>query len=301
MPAFLDRLGYHLFDFDRRETRGEIVFFKLFEAVAVGILLYQLWNWAFYIETISDVVMPLGLANYLDVTFMFDSLWPYVNGAAITSLLLAGYLRLHRWAYAGAFGLLLLQYAARYTLGEIPHGTNLTAMVLLGLALSVVVFERSTVQRRFVMGFTYFYTGLAYTLAAWSKLIGTGPHWIDGQHLWIWLHEKAIDTLALQGQHSFNVLQDLAFSHYYLASFFLLAGLLTEFFAWLFWLKPTRLWIGLALLGMHAGIFLMLHITFWMNVVLLLMLTLPWARWMDQSVLQSPVGEPIKRLSARFG
>jgi len=46
---------------------------------------------------------------------------------------------------------------------------------------------------------------------------------------------------------------------------------------------------------------LMLHITFWMNVVLLVLLTLPWARWMDQSVLKSPVGEPVERLSARFG
>lgn len=298
MASVLHRLADQLFDFDRRETRGDVVFFTLFETVVLGILLYQLWNWAFYIETISDIVLPLGLAQYLDVTFMFDSAWPYVNGAAITGLLVVGYLRLHRWAYAGAFGLLLLQYAARYTLGEISHGTNLTAIVLLGLALSAVAFERARIQRRFVLGFAYFYTGLAYTLAAWSKLIGTGPHWIDGQHLWIWLHEKAIDTLALQGEHSFNLLQNLALNHYYVASFFLLAGLLTEFFAWLFWLKPTRLWIGLALLGMHAGIFLMLHITFWMNVVVLVLLTLPWARWIDDRVHQPRVGEAV---SASFG
>ncbi len=293
MPSVLHRLADQLFDFDRHETRGEVVFFTLFEAVVLGILLYQLWSWAFYIQTISDVVLPLGLANYLDVTFMLDSVWPFVNAAALTGLLLAGYWRLHRGAYAVAFGLLLLQYAARYTLGEISHGTNLTAMVLLALAIAALAFRQGMARRRFVLGFAYFYTGLAYTLAAWSKLIGTGPHWIDGRHLWLWLHEKAIDTLALQGQHSFNMLQDLAFSHYYLASLFLLAGLLTEFFAWLFWLKPTRLYAGLALLGMHAGIFLMLHITFWMNVVLLVLLTLPWARWIDQWVPQPPAGKLV--------
>jgi len=297
MPSVLHRLADQLFDFDRHETRGEVVFFTLFEAVVLGILLYQLWGWAFYMQTISDVVLPLGLANYLDVTFMFDSVWPFVNSVALTGLLLAGYWRLHRGAYAVAFGLLLLQYAARYTLGEISHGTNLTAMVLLALAIAALAFRQGMARRRFVLGFVYFYTGLAYTLAAWSKLIGTGPHWIDGRHLWLWLHEKAIDTLALQGQHSFNLLQDLAFSHYYLASFFLLAGLLTEFFAWLFWLKPTRLYAGLALLGMHAGIFLMLHITFWMNVVLLVLLTLPWARWIDPWV-QYADGQPVR---ARFG
>jgi hypothetical protein len=366
MSSVLHRLADQLFDFDRHETRGEVVFFTLFEAVVLGILLYQLWSWAFYIQTISDVVLPLGLANYLDVTFMFDSVWPFVNAVALTGLLLAGYGRLHRgayaiafgllllqyaarytlgeishgtnltamvllayldvtfmfdsvWpfvnavaltglllagygrlhrgAYAIAFGLLLLQYAARYTLGEISHGTNLTAMVLLALAIAALAFRRGRARRRFVLGFAYFYTGLAYTLAAWSKLIGTGPHWIDGRHLWLWLHEKAIDTLALQGQHSFNLLQDLAFSHYYLASLFLLAGVLTEFFAWLFWLKPTRLYAGLALLGMHAGIFLMLHITFWMNVVLLVLLTLPWARWIDPWV-QYADGQPVR---ARVG
>jgi hypothetical protein len=48
---------------------------------------------------------------------------------------------------------------------------------------------------------------------------------------------------------------------------------------------------------MHAGIFLMLHITFWMNVVLLVLLTLPWARWIDPWV-QYADGQPVR---ARVG
>jgi hypothetical protein len=44
---------------------------------------------------------------------------------------------------------------------------------------------------------------------------------------------------------------------------------------------------------MHAGIFLMLHITFWMNVVLLVLLTLPWARWIDPWVPQPPAGKLV--------
>ncbi len=297
----INRFAHHLFDFNRPESRGEVIFFKLLEIAAGGILIYQVWGWAAYIRTISDVVMPLGLAHYIDITFMFDTALPVVNAALISGLLLAGFLRLSRWAYPVAFVLLLFQYAARYSLGEIPHGTNLTAMVLLGLSIAGLAFSDKTIQRRFTLGFTYFFVGLAYTLAAWSKLIGTGPHWIDGSHLWIWLHEKAIDTLALQGSHSFNALQELAFSNYYIASFFLLAGLITEFFAWLFWLKPTRLWMGLALLGLHAGIFLMLHITFWMNVVLLILLTLPWATWIDHSLMRTPVAEPIARVTSRIG
>lgn len=298
--SVLHQLAAHLFEFEREETRGELLFFKLFEATVAGMLIYQVWSWGAYIPRISDVVMPLGLANYFDITFMFESSLPLLNAGAITMLLLAGFLRLSRWAYLAAFALILFQYAARYSLGEIPHGTNLTAMVLLGLAMSALAFEGARERRRFTMGFTYFFVGLAYTLAAWSKLIGTGLHWIDGRHLWLWLNEKAIDTLALEGTHSFNVLQEVAFTDHRIATAFLLGGLVVEFFAFLLWLKPTRRLAGMALLGLHAGIFFMMHIDFWMNVVLLLLLAFPWARWLERSFLRTPAGERLARLSARI-
>lgn len=274
-------LAEHLFGFERRATPGERLYLRLFELFVTGAIVYVAWHWGSYIRRISDVVLPLGLAHYIDVSFLFDEVFPLVNAGLITLALLLGFFRVTRWGYLVAFVLLLLQYAARYSLGEIPHSANVVGMGLLALALAPLVFRDEVHRGRFAYGFTVFYVGLGYTLAAASKLVATGPTWVGGQHLWIWLHEKGIDTFSKTGEYGFNALQQLALDHWWIATLFLTIGLLSELGAFLIWWRPLRPFAGLAIAGLHIGIFLTMGILFRSALVLVLLVSLPWARWFD--------------------
>jgi hypothetical protein len=136
------------------------------------------------------VVLPLGIAQYVDVSLLFEGARAHWNAGLIAVLALLGFFRVWRWAYLGALLLLHVQYAARYTLGEIPHSANLAGMALLALALAVPAFRTPGRQRRFTLGFTYLFVGLGYTVSGFCKLVGTGIGWPDGHHLWMWINEK---------------------------------------------------------------------------------------------------------------
>lgn len=275
-------LWRNLFDFEREETRGEILFFRIFEAfVALGTL-YLAWTWGFYILRISDVVLPLGIAQYVDVSFFFGNTLPLVNAGLVTALVVVGFLRVTRWAYLGAFLLLHLQYAARYSLGEIPHSANMLGMTLCVLAAAMLVFRDAKHQRRLTLGLTYFFVGLGYTLAGFSKLVGTGITWADGRHLWMWIYEKSIDLQAKTGVLDLNILQELALSQVSVATLFLAFGMLTELGAFLMWWRRLRFPVIVAVLGLHIGIFLVMNIMFYLSVFELLLLGPPWAMWIDR-------------------
>lgn len=299
----LHRLLDNLFDFRRETTAGELIFYKVFEAfVGLGTV-YLAWTWAQYIPRIGDVVLPLGIAQYLDVSFMFNAVAPRVNAACITMLALMGFFRLGRFGYGGAFLLLCLQYAARYTLGEIPHSANVLGMTLLGLALAPLAFRDARGRRRFVMGFTYFFIGLGYVLAGCSKLVASGPLWVDGRHLWMWINEKAIDAFSRSGVLEFNALQEAALSSYALATLFLVVGLVTELFAWLMWWRRTRYVAVWAVIGLHVGIYLVMDIMFYLSTIELVLLGLPWAALLDRLIAQRaarPALRPLQAMSARF-
>lgn len=281
MRRFIESLSENLFGARGPETRGQRVFFGLFEAFVAGATLWLAWTWGFYIGRISDVVLPLGIAQYVDVSFLFEGRRALVNAGVISLLVALGRLRVTRWAYAGAFVLLHLQYAARYSLGEIPHSANLAGMALLALALAMVAFRGPGERRRFTMGFTYFFIGLGYTISGVCKLVGTGLTWPDGVHLWMWIHEKGIDAFAKFGVMDFNLIQELALNHYWVATAFLLVGLLTELSAFLMWWRRFRLPVGVAVLGLHTGIYAVMGILFWLSMIELALLTFPWARWID--------------------
>ena len=285
-------LWRNLFDFEREETRGEILFFRIFEAfVALGTL-YLAWTWGLYILRISDVVLPLGIAQYIDVSFFFGNVLPLVNAGLVTALIAAAFLRVSRWAYLGAFLLLHLQYAARYSLGEIPHSANMLGMTLLVLAVAMLVFRDARYQRRLTLGLTYFFVGLGYTLAGFSKLVGTGITWADGRHLWMWIYEKSIDLQAKTGVLDLNILQELALSHVSVATLFLAFGMLTELGAFLMWWRRFRFPVIVAVLGLHIGIFLVMNIMFYLSVFELLLLGPPWALWIDRWL-----GQPSSRVA----
>ncbi len=296
-PARLRRsLADGLFGFDRPETDGERVAVRLLEAFVAAEVVRLAWAWGQYTLRIGDVVLPLGLARWLDISFMHGNALPLANAALISGLVALGFVRLGRWSYAGAFALLLVQYAARYSLGEIPHSANVAGTVLLAFALAPPLFEAARHQRRFAVGFSVFFVGLGYTLAAWSKLIATGPGWVDGRHLWIWLHEKGIDAAAKTGVFAFNPVQEWALDEVWIATAFLTVGLLTEFFAFGMWFRRFRLPVGLAVIGLHVGIKLTMGIFFGAATAIVALLCLPWDRGIDAVLRRfGPLPERLRR------
>jgi hypothetical protein len=297
----MKKLSQHLFDFARDETAGERLFFKLFEAMVVGLVVWTVWTWGFYILKIGDIVLPLGIARYIDISFMTRYNLSLFNAGLISLLLVAGFLRFWNYAYLGAFLLTHLQYAARYVLGEIPHSTNMLGMILLGLGLAMLAFKEPQYRHRFTLGFTYFFMGLGYSMAAVSKLVGTGFNWVDGHHLWLWLGEKGVDTLSKSGSLDYNWVQLLALDSYTLATAFLIFGLLAEASAFLMWWKPFRYPVMWVLLMLHIGIYMTMNIIFISSMYQLVFLGFPWAVGLDRLLkAEGPLLKGIESFSTRF-
>lgn len=276
-------LIHRLFDFERDESVGEVLFYRVFELIVMYWVVFFAWKWGLYIQRLGDIVLPLGIANYVDVSFMFTggmSLW---NAALISIAFFVGLVRISRYGYLAAFLLMHLQYASRFVLGEISHGSNVIGFVLLGMALAAVFFEDMTHRRRFVIGFSIFFIGLGYSSAAVSKLVASGVFWVDGSHLWMWIHERTVDTYSLTGVLSQNPLQRTLLDSHLLSTLTLAFGLVTEFFGFLMWYR--RRWIIMTLLfSMHIGILMSMKINFPANNVLLLVLAYPWASLLDHGL-----------------
>ncbi|MEM8486833.1 MAG: hypothetical protein AAF564_14870 [Bacteroidota bacterium] len=279
--SLISTISRELFDFEREETQGELVFFKLFELFIMGSAIHMAWDWGFYILRISDLVLPLGIANYFDVSIFFGNGASLVIAGLIAILCVLGFFRINKYSYLAAFLLFHLQFATRYTLGEIPHSSNVVGMTVLGFATAMLVFSDARVRRRFTMGYTYFFVGLGYFMAAICKLIGTGIFWSDGRHLWIWIHEKAVDAMGYTGLLNYNFLQEIALSSVSFATIILTIGLLSEFFAWAMWWRKFRMVTLFAVLALHMGIYLVMNIMFWHTFWELILLALPWAKWID--------------------
>ncbi|ARA93925.1 hypothetical protein AWN76_012660 [Rhodothermaceae bacterium RA] len=278
----LRSLWDNLFDYDRPETPGEVAFFRLFEGFIAVFVIEQVWRWGLYARRLDVLAVPHGLGQYVDLGWLLRHDLVLVNAAVITVLMGLGLLRRSRYAYLAAFLLMHLQYVARFSLGKVEHGANLLGMTLLGLSLGLLLFDAPRVQRRFTLGFTYFFVGLGYALAACSKLVGTGLHWADGRHLWLWIQEKGIDGWAQTGTLAYNALQELVLSAPGLATLFLALGLLAEASAPLIWWRRYRMPVLLALIGMHAGVYLIMGIQFRLFVLELILLALPWSAWIDR-------------------
>lgn len=258
------------------DTRGGRVFFKMFELFLVFFTLEQTWEWALYTRRLVDVVLPLGIANYVDVTFMFNNTAPVVLATVISVLFILGILRMSRYAYFIGVLLWHFLYATRFSQGEIPHSVNLFAMSVLGLSLAMIFFTRPIDRQRFTMGFTYFYLGLAYSLAGICKLIGTGAGWSDGRHLWMWINEKAIDHYSKFGVFEINWLQQLSLDILPVSTLILTVGLVTELSGFLVWWKRFRIPVLMGILIMHIGIYYSMNIWFKLSAYELLLLLIPF-------------------------
>ena len=276
------RLWRDLFGFERPASWGEAVHFRLFEALIGAWVLLYAWQWGLDIQKNGDVVLPLGLARWIDVSFMFEHGVSLINAGVMTVGFVLGFSRIGRWGYVLTLIAFHLQYVSRYCLGEISHGSNLVGMSVLGLAIGTVSFSDEVSRRRMALGLIVFFVGLGYSSAAVCKLVATGPLWVDGHHLWLWIHERTVDGISKWGSVEHNFVQQLALDSRMVATAILLVGLLSEAFAWLLWFRDTRVWIGMVLLGMHIGIWLSMDILFLANEQLLVALAVPWPSLIDR-------------------
>lgn len=273
----MQRFLSSLYRFHEPETTAEALHFKLLETYMVYHLVWTVWFWGLYTLRISDVVLPLGVAQYIDIRFMFGNALPLANAATISLLAVLALLRIApRWTYLVIVLLMHLQYVARYSLGEISHGAHMTGMTVLAFALGLLLFDAPRERRRFIWGTVVFLVGLSYVSAGVCKLVASGPMWVDGRHLWLWMGEKSIDILSREGAYAANPLQRLAAAGRGPATAILTVGLLTELAAFLFWYRRTRALAAIMLIGMHLGILLTLNIRFDASIAQLAVLGLPW-------------------------
>jgi hypothetical protein len=300
MRDIANRILTGLFEPDAEETPGRLFMYKVIEAYVIYRIVVYCLAWGPYIQGIGDVVLPLGIAQYVDISFMFEnnvSVW--VAGLTI-ALSVAGFLRLWRGAYAIAFVLLHLLYVARFCLGEISHGSNFIGFALLGLALGSVAFARGPSQRRFVLGYMFFFFGLGYTTAALCKLIASGPVWVDGNHLMLWIHERAVDIYARTGVLGYNEVQEAILQSRPLGTAILTFGLIAEAFAFLIWFPRWRWVIAVLILGMHIGIWQTMRITFSSNFYLILLVGFPWHRLLGPALEFVKLPPAIKSVALRI-
>lgn len=273
----------NIFNYEQESSRGDALHFTLFELFIVLSVIFFAWDWGFYIQQIGEVILPLGIAQYIDISFMFSNGISLMNAFLMTLFSLLGFFRIFpRYSYAVVFLCFHLHYVSRYSLGEISHGSNFIGMSVLALALALFFFNSPKEYHRFVFGFLFFFMGIGYTSAGICKLIGTGLTWPDGTHLWLWLAETRIDVLSATGSSTLNWLQSMALKHHWLATLILSFGLLTELSGILLWFNKTRIFIGTALIGMHIGVYISMSIMFDVYILELLILCFPWGQWLDK-------------------
>lgn len=273
----MNTLMYNLFDWERPDSFGVQAFLRIFEAFVAGYCILYAWEWGFYILRIGDVVLPLGLANYIDISIFFGNHLALWNAGLLTaSAAAAFFLPRMKPLYLLVFLLLHLQYVARFSLGEIPHSSNLIGFSVLGLGLGFTFMRSRTQALSFAYGLLIFFLGLGYTTAGISKLVATGVGWVDGYHLWLWIAEKGTDVLSAEGAFHLSFIQQMALESRTVATLILSVGLLTELTAFLIWWKKLRPWITLMVIGMHIGIYYSMNIFFMSYMLELVLVGFPW-------------------------
>lgn len=288
--TWYEKIGNQLFEPGRNQSPGEVVFFKLFELFVVFYTIKFAWEWGMYTELRNmEVVLPLGLAKYFDVSIFFDNQLAIINASFITLISIMSYLRLgYKWQYMVVMVLFHVQYVARFSQGEIPHSHNLIGMAVFCFAIGAIFFPDKEKMPRFVMGAIIFFIGLGYTSAFFAKLIGTGLTWFDGRHLWLWIGEKSIDILSREGFYEPNFLQSMALQSTLVASIILLIGWLTELIGFTVWFKKIRPFTTMMLIGMHIGITMTMNIRFDAFVMQLILVGFPWYILLDRYIKTTP-------------
>lgn len=268
----------NLFNQELYRTEGHKIWFRILELFLIWKSIEYLWDWGIDIGRNEDVVLTLGLAHYFDMSIFYgNSSFVWLAGIATVALIFAFFRVQTKWMYGLAMLIFHLAYAARFTLGEIPHSMNLVGTSLFLLAFAEWIFPKDGHKKMaFALGLMFFFGGLGYSTAAISKLIATGISWIDGHHLWLWMSEKSIDMLSRHGEFQFNFLQVMSFEYWIVATIILVIGLLTEFFGFLMWIPKWRPFIVAMIISMHLGITMTMNIRFDNYVMQLILIGFPW-------------------------
>lgn len=288
--SWIYHLASGLFEPKREITTGESLFFKLFELFILCYTVKFSFEWAHYTHFHNlDVVLPLGVANYIDVSLFFDNYLSYLIAVTILIFAIVAFFRKGpNWLYMVVILLFHLLYVIRFSQGEIPHSQNLIGMSLLCFAIGLIWYPDKKTRPRFIIGSILFFIGLGYTSAFFAKLIGTGFHWFDGRHLWLWISEKSIDILSREGVYNPNFLQRLALNNIGIASIILLIGWSTEFIGFTLWWHKLRPYTTTLLIAMHIGITLTMNIRFDAFVIQLILVGYPWYKILDIYFKETP-------------
>lgn len=269
-----------LLGYGRPETVGERLYLRCFELFVCGWAILFAWQWAGYLPRLGGVISPAGVGHWIDLSVLFEPVLARTNAALITLCCIVGMLHVFRPAYAIAIVAMHVQFAARYSQGKIPHGATLIGVGLLGLALGALLERRPLWAQRFALGFTVLFTAIGYTSAALCKLGASGPGWIAGEHLVLWIHERLVDAGGKYGEGSLNSVQVMLLDHPPLATLSLTFGLVMEAIALLAILPRFRPWVFGLLILMHVGIWISMDILFDVNVYFLILLAFPWGTWL---------------------
>lgn len=277
-----------LFSLDRPESPGDRLHLRMVEAMVVAQTIGFVWTWAGYISRLGRMNNPLGVANWIDLSILFTPEAPWVNAALVTVLVLAGFTKRGPWWYLFSLIFFHLQYVARFSQGSVGHGSNLAGMALLCFAVAAPFYDDISIRRRVAFGLALFFIGLGYLSAAVCKLVATGIIWPDGIHLHLWMAERSVDLLSQRGSYEPDAIQQWLYQSRPASTLMLSSGLLTELAGVLLWFRRTRFPITVALLGMHAGILLVMKISFLEFMLILMVAGLPWNRWTDRWLERHP-------------
>lgn len=288
--SWIYHLASGLFEPKREITPGESLFFKLFEIFILWYTVTFSFEWAHYIQFRNvEVVLPLGVAKYIDVSLYFDNYLAFlIAGSILIFAVVAFFRKGPNWLYMIVMLLFHLLYVIRFSQGEIPHSQNLIGMSLLCFAIGLIWYPDKKTMPRFIIGSILFFIGLGYTSAFFAKLIGTGFNWFDGRHLWLWISEKSIDILSREGVYHPNFLQSIALNSVGIASMILLIGWFTEFIGFTLWWHKLRPYTTSLLIAMHIGITLTMNIRFDAFVIQLILVGYPWYKILDNFLKETP-------------
>ena len=286
--GLLARLGAG-FGFEAAESWGERVAYHVLELYLLQYAVRWAWEWAAVIGTLTRIVEPRGLARDIDLGGLVGGSSALLIAALISACALAAACGLGRAiASSGLVVLLHVQYVLRHSLGKVTHGSQFVGVGLVMLAVSALAMPSSQPRRRLALVGTRFFMGAGYLCAGIMKLAATGPAWVDGRHLALWIRETGVDQLSRAGHVELNALQSLCLAHPVLATAMLGLGLCTELSGFLLWFRSTRAGAALALIGLHLGIWATLGIRFdsFIGLLAIIGLPLPWvldglrARWL---------------------
>ena len=137
---WISNISAGLFEPKRNITPGENLFFKLFELFILFYTVKFSFEWAHYTQFRNvEVVLPLGVANYIDVSIFFDNYLSFLIAISILILAVVAFFRKGpNWLYMVVMLLFHLLYVIRFSQGEIPHSQNLIGMSLLCFAIGLI-------------------------------------------------------------------------------------------------------------------------------------------------------------------